>query len=207
MVSSFEDIKAKAIAEIKMEIEDKGSAESSGASTREPEPEAMGETPKPDKKALMKTFCRIPFVNEIAEDECERLAEIVTVRRLEKGDVLIEQGKKDNSLYILITGRLQVNRSTGGNKQVTLACIREGEMAGEMGFLDDSEHSATLMADDTSQILQINRKDLEGLLDEHPQTVYKLMRAIAREVHKITQRMNMQFVEMSNYIHHQQGRY
>jgi hypothetical protein len=33
------------------------------------------------------------------------------------------------------------------------------------------------------------------------------MRAIAREVHEITKRMNMQYVEMSNYIHHQHGRY
>jgi hypothetical protein len=44
-------------------------------------------------------------------------------------------------------------------------------------------------------------------LDEHPQIVYKLMRAIAREVHEITKRMNMQYGEMSNYIHHKHGRY
>jgi len=207
MGSSFEDIKAKALADAKKEIEGGGSPAMNGKERPDPKMEAGGSKTMSDKKRLMETFCKIPFVNEIEADECERLAEIVTVMRLQKGDVLIEQGKKDNSLYILISGRLQVNRSTGGNKHVTLACIREGEMAGEMGFLDDSEHSATLMADDTSDILRINRMDLEALLDEHPQTVYKLMRAIAREVHKITQRMNMQFVEMSNYIHHQQGRY
>jgi CRP/FNR family cyclic AMP-dependent transcriptional regulator len=207
MVSSFEDIKAKAMAEAKQELQGDASIDPSQESASLSQRKSKDGETLSEKKKLMGIFCQIPFVNEIEEDECDRLAEIVSVRRLEKGDILIEQGKKDNSLYILISGRLQVNRSTGGNKYVTLACIREGEMAGEMGFLDDSEHSATLMADDTSEILQINRKDLEGLLEEHPQTVYKLMRAIAREVHKITQRMNMQFVEMSNYIHHQQGRY
>ena len=207
MASSFEDVKAKAMAEAKQALHGDGAIDPHQESTPLSQQESKGGKTISEKKKLMGIFCRIPFVNEIEEDECDRLADIMTVRRLEKGDILIEQGKKDNSLYILISGRLQVNRSTGGNKHVTLACIREGEMAGEMGFLDDSEHSATLMADDTSEILQINRKDLEGLLEKHPQTVYKLMRAIAREVHKITQRMNMQFVEMSNYIHHQQGRY
>jgi len=160
-----------------------------------------------DKTKRMETLCRIPFVEDLSHEECERLAEIATAVRLQKGDILIEQGKRDNSLYILVAGRLQVNRSTSGNNHVTLAYIREGEMAGEMGFLDDSEHSATLMADENCDVLRIVRTDLESLLDEHPHAVYNLMRAIAREVHKITLRMNMQFVEMSNYIHHQQGRY
>ncbi len=155
----------------------------------------------------METLCRLPFVNELSDEECRRLAGIATAVRLQKGEILIEQGKIDNALYILVEGRLQVNRSTGGSNYVTLAYIREGEMAGEMGFLDDSEHSATLMADETSDVLRIVRTDLESLLDSYPHAVYKLMRAIAREVHKITLRMNMQFVEMSNYIHHQQGRY
>ena len=81
-------------------------------------------------------------------------------------------GKKDDSLYVVIQGRIQVNRDTGGGGHVTLACIREGEMAGEMGFLDGSEHSATLQADDTTDVLQIKRKHLECLLDKDPQIVY-----------------------------------
>ena len=142
---------------------------------------------------------------EVADGDKTELEEART--DVKKGQVLIEQGKKDDSLYVVIQGRLQVNRDTGGGDHVTLACIREGEMAGEMGFLDGSEHSATLQADDTTDVLQIKRKHLEGLLDEDPQIVYKLMRAIAREVHEITKRMNLQFVEMSNYIRHEHGRY
>ena len=66
-----------------------------------------------------------------------------------------------------------------------------------MGFLAYVEHRATPKADDTSDILRINRRDLVGMVDANPQTVDKLMRAIAREVHKTTQLMNMQFVETS----------
>lgn len=208
MNSNFDDIKAKAMADTKEELKGKGPPQSQeGESAAEVQAKAAGRKIVPKQKKHMDTFCRMPFVNDLSVGECRRLMSIATVVRLNKGDILIEQGKMDDSLYIVIEGRLQVNRSTGGGGHVTLACIREGEMAGEMGFLDDSEHSATLRADDTTDVFQINRKDLEGLLDEHPQTVYKLMRAIAREVHQITQRMNMQFVEMSNYIHHQQGRY
>jgi len=205
MSSNLEAIKAKAMADLEQKLADEARPNSSAGETETRDP--MGREKISQEKKHMEGFCKLPFLDGLSDVECGRLAGIITVIRLRKGDILIEQGKKDSSLYVLIEGRLRVNRDTGGGNQVTLACIREGEMAGEMGFLDDSEHSATLQADDTSEILQINRNDLEGLLEEHPHTVYKLMRAIAREVHQITQRMNMQFVEMSNYIHHQQGRY
>ena len=158
-------------------------------------------------KKHMKKVCKLSFVDELKEEECGRLAGIASIVTLKKDQVLIEQGKTDDSLYILLTGRLKVNRNTGAGKQVTLACIREGEMAGEMGFLDGLEHSASLQADETTDVLRIQRKHLEGLLETHPKIVYKVMRSIAREVHEITKRMNRQYVEMSNYINHQHGRY
>ncbi|MCB2263947.1 MAG: Crp/Fnr family transcriptional regulator [Candidatus Thiosymbion ectosymbiont of Robbea hypermnestra] len=208
MSSNLEEIKAKALADTKLGLGGKAPSQTEdGSSTTGTRAGTKVRKAIEKNKKHIEIFCRIPFVDDLSEEECGRLADIATVIRLEKGEILIEQGKKDDSLYVLIDGRLRVNRATGGGAQVTLACIREGEMAGEMGFLDDSEHSATLQADDITEVLQIHRKDLEGLLDNYPQTVYKLMRAIAREVHQITQRMNMQFVEMSNYIHHQQGRY
>jgi len=203
-VETLDAIKAKAMQEVKAEIAD-------GEETTPKEAEA--DTNKGKKKRVkniekyMESICSIPFVSELDDGECGRLAGIASMVKLKKGQILIKQGKRDDSLYVVISGRLQVNRDTGGGDYVTLACIREGEMAGEMGFLDDSEHSATLRADDATDVLQIKRKHLESLLDKHPQIVYKLMRAIAREVHEITKRMNMQYVEMSNYIHHQHGRY
>ena len=201
---TLEKMKARAMLDVTAEIADEEKTKPK---------ETQAETTKGKKKRTkniekyMESICKLPFVNDLDDGECGRLAGIATVVTLKKGQILIKQGKKDDSLYVLIKGRLQVNRDTGGGEHVTLACIREGEMAGEMGFLDDSEHSATLQADDATDVLQIKRKHLEGLLDEHPQIVYKLMRAIAREVHEITKRMNMQYVEMSNYIHHQHGRY
>ena len=201
---TLEELKTRAMQDVKAEVADDDNIVPN---------KIQAETTKGKKKRTkniekcMESICNLPFVNDLNDGECGRLAGIAAVVTLKSGQILIKQGKKDDSLYVVIKGRLQVNRETGGGDSVTLACIREGEMAGEMGFLDDSEHSATLQADGTTDVLQIKRKHLEGMLDEHPQIVYKLMRAIAREVHEITKRMNMQYVEMSNYIHHKHGRY
>ena len=54
---------------------------------------------------------------------------------------------------------------------------------------------------------RISRQDMEALLPEDPELVYKVMRAIVRTVHTILRRMNVQYVEMTNYIAHDHGRY
>jgi CRP/FNR family cyclic AMP-dependent transcriptional regulator len=204
MPETLEEMKAMAVKEVKAAIADAKQIGTEGAQV-----EATEGKPKITRnlEKHMESICNLPFVSDLEEGECGRLAGIAVIVTLQKGQILIEQGKRDDALYVLISGRLQVNREITGGGHVTLACIREGEMAGEMGFLDGSEHSATLQADDTTEVLQIKREHLESLLHEHPQIVYKLMRAIAREVHEITKRMNMQYVEMSNYINRQHGRY
>jgi CRP-like cAMP-binding protein len=56
-------------------------------------------------------------------------------------------------------------------------------------------------------VLSLARADFEKIIDENPQLVYKVMRAVARSAHGIVRRMNSQFVELSNYVYKQHGRY
>lgn len=53
----------------------------------------------------------------------------------------------------------------------------------------------------------MKRADFESIVAENPQLVYKVMRAVARSAHRIVHRMNYEFIELSNYIFKQHGRY
>ncbi len=55
--------------------------------------------------------------------------------------------------------------------------------------------------------MSLKRSDFEGIVGDHPQLVYRVMRAVTRSVHKIVHRMNHQFIELNNYIFKQHGRY
>jgi CRP/FNR family cyclic AMP-dependent transcriptional regulator len=151
--------------------------------------------------------CMSPLGVELTEDECRALADVTSIRRLADGEVLIEEGRIDNALHVIISGRLEVVRRTGGDDYVTLHVLREGDFAGEMGFIDGTEHSATLRAMGDTEVYSLTRDGLESLIDTHPRTVYQAMRAIIRQVHAILLRMNQQYVEMNNYISKQHGRY
>jgi CRP-like cAMP-binding protein len=76
-----------------------------------------------------------------------------------------------------------------------------------MGFLDGQKHTATLRSVGQTDLISLDRDAIEKLLDTHPRVVYQVMRAVIRSVHGTLRRMNIQYVEMTNYINKQHGRY
>jgi len=144
---------------------------------------------------------------DLSADECQVFKELGTVRDLQDRAVLIEEGKIDNSLHIVISGNLAVTRQAAGGEWLTLHTLQQGELAGALGFVDGQEHSATLRAVGPTSIFSIERAKLESLLKNHPDLVYHVMRAIIRGVHNTLRRMNMQHLELTNYITQQHGRY
>ena len=45
-----------------------------------------------------------PLGHGLSEDECRTLLEVMHVRRLEDGEVFIDEGTKDNALHLLVSG-------------------------------------------------------------------------------------------------------
>jgi CRP-like cAMP-binding protein len=147
------------------------------------------------------------LISDLSQAECEDLSSISSLRTLQDKEVLIEQGQKDEALHIVASGALAVERTTSGNDSITLHILKPGDLAGEMGFVDGTEHSATLRAMGPTSVVSISREDLESLLPGKPEVVYGVMRGIVRTAHRILREMNLQSVELSNYITKIHGRY
>jgi len=145
---------------------------------------------------------------ELTGDQCAVLAELVSVRKLADGEVLVRQGSSDNHLYVIVSGALAVARQVEADGQwVNLHLLSKGDLAGELGFMDGRPHYAALRATGPTQVLCLERERLESLLEREPVIVYRVMRAIFRVVHVIVNRMAMQTSELTNYIFKVHGKY
>ncbi len=144
---------------------------------------------------------------ELSAEEATVLEGLMSRRELADGEFLISEGDKDDSLHVLVEGKLEVVKHTGGGDIAGLAVLREGDLAGELSFIDSHEHTVGLRALCTTRVLSMKREAFEGIVDSHPQLAYKVMRAIARSTHRIVHRMNSEFIELNNYIFKQHGRY
>jgi len=145
--------------------------------------------------------------NALTREEAEILDSLMSSQQLVDGEYLITEGANDDSLHILVQGKLEVVKTTGAGETASLAVLRDGELAGELSFIDSEPHTVALRALCDCVVLSLAREEFERIVTEHPQLVYKVMRAIARSAHRIVHRMNLQFVELSNYVFKQHGRY
>lgn len=147
------------------------------------------------------------LTDDLSAEQCQRLAALTQVRELDNGEVLIEQGQKDETLHIVGHGVLAVERKSAGGDVITLHMLKPGDLAGAMGFIDGDEHAATLRSVGKTVVVSLPRADLEAVLASDPQLVYGVMRGVVRTVHRILREMNLQYVELNNYITKTHGRY
>ena len=158
-------------------------------------------------KDAAKQILKSSLGTELSEDEAELLGGLMSLQALTDGDFLIEEGGADDSLHVLLEGKLEVVKRTGAGEVASLAILREGDLAGELSFIDGAPHTVGLRALCDSQVLSLKRQDFEDLIDKHPKLIYKVMRTVVRSAHNIVHRMNFEFIELSNYIFKQHGRY
>jgi len=143
---------------------------------------------------------------ELEKDECQVLTSIMGVRELNDGEILVKEDDIDNTLFILVKGKLVVlSRIDGRNEKVYT--MKVGECAGTRAFVDLAPRRATLMSEGSTTVYTMTPKDFESLLETHPKIVYKVMRGLFRLTHTNLMRMNVETKELSNYIHKSGGRY
>jgi CRP-like cAMP-binding protein len=147
------------------------------------------------------------FGEELEAEDCAVLGHATEIRELNEGEVLFQEGAADDRLYIVIVGKLGVSKNTGGGDKTMLHMLQEGDLAGELAFIDNTSHSATVTALTRCRALMLERGKFESLLQDHPRVVYDVMRSIVRRVHSTLRRMNLQYVELTNYVTHSHGRY
>ncbi|MDX9767582.1 MAG: cyclic nucleotide-binding domain-containing protein, partial [Ectothiorhodospiraceae bacterium] len=103
----------------------------------------------------LETFRRLSLAQELSDPQCERLLSVMTLRTLSDGDVLIEEGQRDDALYLLIDGALSVCNRTGGGDWNIIHVLKSGDVAGELGFLDGEPRTATLRSLGTVRVLEL----------------------------------------------------
>ncbi|WP_294643068.1 cyclic nucleotide-binding domain-containing protein [uncultured Aureimonas sp.] len=96
-------------------------------------------------------------------------------RSFSPGEVLIEEGRDNASLFVLLEGEVEV--SVAGLGRVAL--LGSGEILGEMSFVDRAPLSATARADQPTRTLLLDKRRMEARLSEDAGFAGRFYRALA----------------------------
>lgn len=117
------------------------------------------------------------FLGILNDSDIDWMVAAATKREVPAGEILIQEGKAVDSVFLVLDGQLVVSVSALGNREV--ARLRSGEVVGEMSFVDSRPPSATVRALETSRVLAIPRVRLETKLAQDIAFSARFYKAIA----------------------------
>ncbi|MEY4713439.1 MAG: hypothetical protein RIS88_2889 [Pseudomonadota bacterium] len=125
---------------------------------------------------------RVPLFALLTSAQAESVADAVTKRRFKRGEAIVEQGQKSNTLFILLTGRARVVSADRRGREVILATLQPGDYVGEMSLIDNQAHSASVRAEVQTDMLALGRAEFARCLPENSSMAYAIMKGLVQRL-------------------------
>ena len=134
-------------------------------------------------KTLLDFLSEFPLFEAFSYDDCKDLLRIVTLRELDKKEILYVEGTSDvdlQGLFIVQSGLLSIFKGKTYSREKQLTLVSAGQIFGETTLVTDQLHSATIMAVNAAKLIQINKIGFGLMLQEKPTLALKIMDLVAR---------------------------
>ena len=115
----------------------------------------------------------IPLFEKFSEDELRQIAPFAEEKTVEEGDVLVREGDYSYQFVAIEEGTANVTR--GGE---TLAELGPGDFFGEIGLLEKSLRTATVVATSQMRLITLTGWDLARVEKAMPEAIEELHKAI-----------------------------
>lgn len=112
---------------------------------------------------------KVPLFAGFSDDDIRAVSSLLRPRRLTKRSVLMYEGDPSDALYIIKEGSVAVTRTSSEGKETILSLLKEGDVLGEMGVLDEAPRSATVTLLRDGVVLVLPREDFLSLLAARPE--------------------------------------
>src|SRR5881396_3607401 len=118
-------------------------------------------------------------------EQIERVAGHGRIHPVQVGDVLVEAGAQNTRFFVVRTGRLEIVRPPGTDKQF-VAALGPGQFTGETSMLAGRRAMVQIHVGEAGELIQLEREQLLGLVQTDSELSEIIMRAfILRRVELI----------------------
>jgi len=132
-----------------------------------------------DPKRTLWYLKKIPILAELGPEVLARLAERIQLREVRRREVVYLPGDPGNSMFIVNGGRIKISKVTRDGKALTLNYCGPSEVFGETCLIEGGPREEMAEAMENSMITELERQDVEKLLQNHAHFGFQLTRILA----------------------------
>ena len=140
----------------------------------------MTESVERRREMLAKT----PLFSAIPATLLDELAIKAKPVRVEAREVLFSKGDPGDRLYLVAKGLIRIGVLSVEGREVTYGMIQPGNLFGEIAVLDGGVRSADATAMEASELLALERKDVNAFLQRHPIQALHLLTVLCDRVRR-----------------------
>ena len=155
--------------------------------TQLPPPVIESETTAVERR--VRSLQRIGMLGPLTPEQIRRLAEENVERFFAAGEQVIRQGDPGDSLFVIMSGRVEVTVVQEGAASVRLATLDKGDYFGETSLMTGAPRSATVAALVETRLLEVGHESFRRLLAAQPNLVEQLGAALQVRQSERTQAM------------------
>jgi CRP/FNR family cyclic AMP-dependent transcriptional regulator len=120
-------------------------------------------------------FKKVPLFSNLSQKHLGEIAKHADQVQVEKGRVLIQQGKTGWEFIFIVEGKARVEKDGKVIRQLS-----GGDFFGEISLIDGESRTATVIAETDMTILIVHKKSFDHLLDTIPGLQRKILISLCK---------------------------
>ena len=129
---------------------------------------------------------KIPFLAGVDEAALKLVEAALVVKKVERGNRVLEKGDTGEHLFFLLAGRLQVVDLHEDGREIGLNFLAPGDYFGELSIIDGLPRSATVLACENSLIGLLPRTQALDLIYHNPLLVERMLKRMCSSIRNAT---------------------
>jgi CRP/FNR family transcriptional regulator len=128
---------------------------------------------------------RVALFSLMKRRDLKRIAKLAKHHSYEKGVCIVSEGAHDGRLFVIISGQVSVVKELGRPSEKTLRVLRSGNYFGEMALIDDYVRTASVVADDRTEVLSLDQWNIRAEIRKYPAIAIELLQTLGRRLRAV----------------------
>ncbi len=129
------------------------------------------------------------LLSALSDEDLEKLARYSQVQHVDAGTVIFNKSDAGDSMMVIIEGKVMIGSTSIAGKELVLNIIGEGEVLGEIAFVDGEARTADARALEATTYLVLERRYFQPLLDDQPKLAAQLLGVLCQRLRNTTDQM------------------
>ncbi|MFC1579759.1 Npt1/Npt2 family nucleotide transporter [Thermodesulfobacteriota bacterium] len=99
-----------------------------------------------------------------------------------EGEMVIKEGEQGDTMYMVLSGEVSVNKGTEEGHMIELDRIGNGDYFGEMALFKDQVRTATIRTEEEATLLVLHKREFTEIVREYPQIALSICQVLGQRI-------------------------